>query len=95
LRAAGPSDVFAILTMAKRKLNVAGQELWGESVDFETDKESWNSYILHDGTTLKLKTVLAEVFRVEGLFDPNGQPTYVVNANPVMSVDAPDNLKKK
>jgi hypothetical protein len=81
--------------MTKRKLNVGGQEVFGESVEFETEKESWNVYILHDGTTLKLKAVLAEIFRVDGVFDPNGQPLYVVNANPVMSVDAPEQLRQK
>jgi len=82
--------------MAKRKINVGGQEVMAETVEFEAERENWNVYVLHDGTTLKLKAVLAEVFRVDGVYDPNsGQPMYVVNANPVLSVDAPDSLKKK
>jgi len=81
--------------MAKRKINVGGQEMMAEDVPFEAERESWNTYILEDGTTLKLKTVLAEVLRVDGVYDPNtGNPMYVVNANPVLSVNAPDKLKK-
>jgi hypothetical protein len=81
--------------MAKRKINVGGQDVMAEEVPFEAEREGWNTYILEDGTTLKLKTVLAEVFRVDGVYDPTGNPMYVVNANPVMSINAPDSLKKR
>ena len=81
--------------MAKRKVNVGGQEMVAEDIPFEAEREGWNVYILEDGTTLKLRTVLAEVFRVEGAYAPNGDPMYVVNANPVMAVNAPDSLKRK
>ena len=66
-----------------------------EAVEFETEKENWNSYILHDGTTLRLKTVLAEVLRVENEYGPAGDPIYVVNASPVISINSPEQLKKK
>lgn len=81
--------------MAKRKINVGGQEMMAEDVPFEAEREGWNTYILEDGTTLKLKTVLAEVLRVDGVYDPSGNPMYVVNANPVVSVNAPEALKKR
>ena len=29
-----------------------------EVVDFEADKEQWSTYILHDGTALKVKAVV-------------------------------------
>jgi hypothetical protein len=52
--------------MAKRKINLGGQEFMADEVEFESESsEKWNSYILHDGTTLKLKVVLADVLRVE------------------------------
>jgi len=66
-----------------------------ETVEFETEKENWNTYVLHDGTELKLKTILAEVLRVEGEYAPNGDPLYVVNASTVVNTNAPQNLKKK
>ena len=81
--------------MAKRKVNLGGREVFAEEISFEAERESWNTYILHDGTTLKLKTVLAEVFRVDDAYSSTGDPVYMVNANPVMSVNAPDSLKKK
>ncbi|MGD0973898.1 MAG: hypothetical protein ABR866_07410 [Candidatus Korobacteraceae bacterium] len=81
--------------MAKRTINLGGKQFSAEDIPFEAERESWNVYVLHDGTTLKIKTVLAEVLRVEGAWAPNGDPLYVVNASPVVSSNSPDSLKKK
>ncbi len=67
-----------------------------EEVEFEADSaEKWNTYVLHDGTTLKLKAVLADVLRVDGEYAPNGDPLYTVNASIVVSTSAPENMRKK
>lgn len=82
--------------MAKRKINLGGQEFMAEEVEFEADSaEKWNTYALHDGTTLKLKAVLADVLRIDGQYAPNGDPLYTVNASIVVSTSAPDNMRKK
>ena len=81
--------------MPKRKIKLGDQEVMAEEITFEVEREEWNHYILHDGTTIKLKTVLAEVLRVEGRYAPNGDPLYIVNAQPVVSTNAPENLKRK
>lgn len=81
--------------MTKRKVNLGGQEFMAEEVEFEAESEKWNTYILHDGTQLKLKAVLAEVMRVEGQFTPTGDPLYTVNASIVVSSNSPDTLRKK
>jgi hypothetical protein len=82
--------------MAKRKINLGGQEFMAEEIEFESESgERWNEYILHDGTKLKVKAVLAEVLRIEGQYAPNGDPLYTVNASLVVSSNAPDTLKRK
>jgi hypothetical protein len=82
--------------MAQRKVNLGGQEFMAKEVEFESDTpEKWNSYLLHDGTTLKVKAVLAEVLKVEGAFAPNGDPIYSVNASIVVSSNSPENLRKQ
>ena len=80
--------------MAKRKINFQGQEVWGEEVEFETEREGFNSYILHDGTRLKMKTVVAEVLRLD-IHKPDGEPIYVINSQNMVSAIIPGNLKKK
>jgi hypothetical protein len=82
--------------MAKRKVNLGGQEFMAEEIEFESETpEKWNTYALHDGTNLKVKAVLANVLRVEGHYTPTGDPLYTVNASLVVSTTVPDNLKKK
>ena len=82
--------------MAKRKIILNGQEFMAEEIEFEPESaEKWNTYALHDGTTLKVKAVLADVLRLEGHYSPNGDPLYTVNAQIVVATSAPDNLRKK
>lgn len=79
----------------RRKINFNGQEVIAETVEFEADKEQWSTYILHDGSTLKVKAVVTEVARLEGLYDPKGDPVYMIQASQVMHVSAPDALRRQ
>jgi hypothetical protein len=80
----------------KRKINLGGQEVMAEPIEFESDgTEKWNSYVLHDGTELKVKAVLAEVLRIDGAYAPNGDPVYTINASIVVSSNSPEGLKRK
>jgi len=80
--------------MAKRKVNFQGREVLGEEVDFETEHEGFNTYILHDGAKLKIKTVVADVLRLD-LYKPDGEPVYLINSANIVSAIVPDNLKRK
>jgi hypothetical protein len=79
----------------QRKVNFQGREVIAESVEFEADKEQWSTYILHDGSTLKVKAVVTEVSRLQGVYDSNGDPVYMVQASQVMSVIAPEALRRQ
>jgi hypothetical protein len=50
---------------------------------------------LTDGSELRLKTVVLEVWRLEGVYDAENNPQYVVRSAGVMTVHAPENLKRK
>jgi len=65
----------------------------GQELEFETERESWNTYILEDGTKVKLKAVASSIVRLDEYL-PNGDPMYVVNASNVVATDVPDNLKR-
>ena len=58
----------------------------GEEVDFDALKEDWNSYKLKDGTTLKVKLVLAGVVRLNNKYDPLGNPVYMIKSTNVVRV---------
>ncbi len=79
----------------KKKYNIGGRELMGEEIEFETERESWNTYLLADGTKVKLKAVAATIIRFDGEYQPNGDPVYLVNASNIVATDVPDNLKRK
>jgi hypothetical protein len=81
--------------MPKRRFKLGNEEVTAELIDFEIEREGWNTYILGDGTSLKLKAVLAEVLRVDDHYAPNGDPLYVVNATPIIATAAPEHLKKR
>jgi hypothetical protein len=78
----------------RKKFNVGGQEVYGENVEFEVEKEGFNVYILHDGTTLKLKVVVSAITRLEA-YGPDDNPLYAVQATNVLVPDVPENLRKQ
>jgi len=68
----------------------------GDEVDFDVIEEGWNVYKLKDGSTLKVKLVLAGVIRVKNQYDPIGNPVYMINSTNVVRVtDVPPELKRK
>ena len=76
-------------------MQLAQQVPDGEDLDWVTIKEEteWNEYKLKDGTTLKVKMVLAGVRRLKQ-YNAIGDPIYVCNAqNVVRVIDVPKSLK--
>jgi len=66
----------------------------GEEVEFETEREGWNTYILHDGTTIKLKAVVTSIIRLDA-WKPDGEPLYLVNSSNVATADVPRQLYRR
>jgi hypothetical protein len=79
----------------ERTVDFQGRRVQGTEVGFDTIREEWNEYALRDGTTIKVKTVLTNVVRLNGEHDPQGDPVYVVKSNnQVVCVEIPDHLRK-
>ena len=76
------------------KMNFQGKDVDATEVRFQTIREEWNEYQLMDGTVLKMKTVVGEVFRVEDMYDNEGNPVYQVKSNNLLIVKPQDALKK-
>lgn len=83
--------------MAEEKvsLNMGGKQVQATSIDVNQSGEKWNEYLLEDGTVLKMKLVLKKVYRVDGEYDEEGNPVYVMQSTNVTSVSAPSDLKRK
>ncbi len=71
-----------------------GKPLEVTEVSFQNAREHWNEYLLDDGTILKLKPVATEVFRVDGRYDVEGNPVYLLRSRNVVVVNASEQVKK-
>jgi hypothetical protein len=78
----------------KVSINLGGRQVMATPVDVNQSGERWNEYFLEDGTVLKMKLVLKKVFRVDGEFDAEGNPVYVMQSTNVTSVSASKDLRK-
>ncbi len=65
-----------------------------ELIEVQSSQENWNQYLLADGSVLKSKAVLTEVWRVIDEYDQEGNPLYVLKAGAMLSVNSPDELRK-
>jgi len=77
------------------KINFQGQEVDATEVEFQTRREDWNEYQLMDGSVVKMKLVVSEIFRLEGRYDTEGNPVYHIKSTNVAAVKSPDALKGK
>ena len=77
------------------KINFQGREVDATEVEFQTRKEDWNEYQLMDGTVIKMKLVVSGIFRIDGLYDAEGNPVYQIKSSNVAAVKSPDNLRRK
>jgi hypothetical protein len=81
---------------AKRiKINFNGQEQEAEKVGINQSQENFNTYLLEDGSSLRLKTVVVDVVRMVDMFDPEGNPMYLIKSHNILMADAPEALKRK
>ena len=57
--------------------------------------ERWTEVKLEDGATLRLKPVVIGAVRLEGRYDPEGNPMYSLKVNQIMTItNVPDHLRK-
>jgi hypothetical protein len=71
-----------------------GQEHEAERIGFRSSGDHFNEYLLDDGSVLRIKLVLTDVWKVKETYDALGNPVYLVEHSEVMAVDAPDDLRE-
>jgi hypothetical protein len=67
----------------------------GEIIPVNAFNEAQATYLLADGTTLTMRTIVMQVIRLPGHFDAEGNPAYFVKTNNVVIASSPDHLRKK
>jgi hypothetical protein len=67
---------------------------WEVAVDESTEK--WSEYKLSDGTLVRGKLTIVSAVRIEGQYDPNGNPMYSLNMTPsIVIMSADERLRAK
>jgi hypothetical protein len=66
-----------------------------ELMEVEEAKEQWSEYRLSDGSILRIKQVATEIWKIDDLYDQEGNPQYVVKSAGILNVIAPEKLKKR
>jgi len=80
--------------MTKVVSPLSHREVEAVEVDFDGESEPWSTYKLSDGTTLKVRTTVTGVFRLDGEHDQMGNPVYNVSHTTLIRVvNVPKNLK--
>jgi hypothetical protein len=69
-----------------KTIRLFGHDIPVTDVSVVEAEERFIEYKLEDGTILKVKNVATSVLRVDNEYLPDGNPIYLVMANPVVSV---------
>ena len=72
-----------------------GEEVEVTEVGYRTSGEFWNEYLTDDGSVIRVKLVVTDIVRVDGQYDLQGQPAYLVQSSSVVAVSAPEELRKQ
>lgn len=79
----------------KTRVPLLGQMVDASEVPIITRDENSSTYTLEDGTTLRFRSVALSVIRLDGQFDGEGNPIYLVkNGVLVTPITVPESLRK-
>ncbi len=83
--------------MPKRtiKMPYKGRMIEAEEMSVERATEEWNTYLLDDGTVIRLKPVVLRVARIPGEYDDEGNEIFIVKSNNVLVVDSPEDRRRQ
>jgi len=87
--------------MAERKIMIpfptpASPVRQGFEVGVEESTEKWTNVKLEDGTELRIKPTVLSAVRIDGEYDNDGNPAYLVKAQHLVTVvSVPEKFKRQ
>jgi hypothetical protein len=67
----------------------------GTEIAVKESVERWTEITLEDGSVLRIKPAVLSAVRIDGQYDPEGNPMYALRAGQVLTVfSTPDMLRK-
>jgi hypothetical protein len=79
----------------KTKIMFNGQMHDATFIPVTSSQEQWNEYILDDGSLVRLKTVVTEIYRIDDVYSAEGDPLYHIKSKNIASAITPEALKKR
>ena len=76
--------------MQKVKMNLGGRMMEAERMSFKPMDEPWSLYRLEDGSIVKLKLVVSDVYKLPVPDPVTGFPQIIVRSSNVMSYEPPE-----
>ena len=73
----------------RKKIQFGNESVDAIEMSFQTGGEHWNEYLLTDGSVFKLKVVVTEILKIDGKYDAEGNPVYLVKSANVVFACAP------
>jgi hypothetical protein len=77
----------------KRRMPFGDQEVEATEVGFRSLGEHWNEYLVDDGSVVRIKLVVTDIFRIDGTYDSEGNPIYLVKSTNVTAISSPESLR--
>ena len=85
--------------MSERRVPVilpGGEKAEAIEVQVEESTERWSEFQLQDGTVVRVKATILSAARIDGQYDPQGNPMYQMNIAPVVTISSvPESLRRK
>ncbi len=86
--------------MAEQKVKIpfptpASPMVEGTVVSVSESTEKWSEVTLQDGTVIRIKPNVLSAIRMDGQYDPEGNPVYAIRSAAVITIaSAPAHLRK-
>lgn len=76
-------------------ITIGDRAMEAESMAYKLVEEPWSLYRLDDGSTIKVKLVVSDIFKLPVPDPLTGFPQYLVRSSNVMSVEPPETPSKR
>lgn len=65
-----------------------------KQVKIRQSSELWSEYRLENGSIVKVRPVVSDVFHIKGHFTPDGEPLYLIRGGMTVTTTSPPRLRK-
>ena len=80
---------------SKTKVLFNGQQHDATLIPVRSSQEPWSEYLLDDGSVVRLRNVVTEIYRLDDVYDQEGNPVYHIKSSNVASAIPGEGTQKR